>query len=106
VSAVEISLDAGTTHVFSDFPGSGHSSVTIHPGPGATVYVSLVTSLPSKVKAGTFRCSVAGVGEPGLTPGGQPAGVVTAHTGLVLDAPVTALRFETVGGTAVIEVVQ
>lgn len=110
VTAIELQVEAGQTALFTDFPHAGPASITVHPGAGATVYVSLCTSTPSTIKAGTQRYACANLSAPGAVlgtaPDGQPAGVVTAVSGMSLASPVTALRFVCVGGAAVIEIVQ
>jgi hypothetical protein len=107
VHAAEIALNAGEVHLYTDFPSTGKATLTVHPDEGVTVYVSLVTSQASRIADGTYRCSMAGIGQEGATPDGKPAGVVTvAGAGMVLEAPVTAVRLLAVGGSAIVEVVQ
>ena len=106
VDVSELLLTDGQTLLFTDFPSAEPCSVAVYPEAGATVYVSLSFSLPSRIKAGTCRFTAAGIGEVGVAPDGQPAGIVTATDGLVLDGPATALRFVCIGGSAAVEVVQ
>lgn len=106
VDAAELQLADGQSAFFTDFRSAGACAVTVHPGPGATVYVSLTTSLPSRIKAGTARLTAAALGTLGAAPDGAPAGVVTATDGIELLAPVTGVRFVCVGGSAAVELVQ
>lgn len=97
VSVAELALADGETHTFTDFSTAGPCAVAIHPSAGATVTVSISLSRPSRVKAGQALFVPAGVGI---------AGVVSTPDGFEALAPVTALRFECTGGTAVVEVAQ
>lgn len=106
VSAAELQLTAGQSAFFTDFRNSEACAITVHAEPGATVYVSLSTSLPSRIAAGTARLTAAAIGELGTAPDGAPAGVVTGTDGIELLAPVTGIRFVCVGGSAAVELVQ
>ena len=97
ISACELTLEAGESTVFNDFAAASPAAVSVHPGAGASALVELSTSLPSRVAAGTARWLPAGVGANG---------VVSAPEGLVLDAPLTALRITASVGPVAVEVVQ
>lgn len=104
----EIALIDGQTKIFSDFSSGKPCSIAVHPGPGATVYISLSVSLPSRIKAtpSTARLTSCSVGNLGSAPYGTPAGIVTSPVGFKSLSPLTGLRFVCIGGTAVVEVVQ
>lgn len=97
VSVAELALADGDTHIFTDFAHASPFGVAVHPSGGATVNVSISFSLPSRVKAGTARFVPAG---------GVFLGGVSSPAGEELRIPVTALRFECVGGSAVVEIAQ
>jgi len=104
---IEKALAAGEALLFTDFPNAQPCAISMHPAPGATVYVSLSTSIPARIADGSYRLTACGVGVPGTAPDGAPAGVVSGiPDGLTLDAPVAALRFHCVGGPAAVEIVQ
>lgn len=97
LSVAELALADGETRVFTDFASAGPCTVAVHPAAGTTVTVSISVSKPSRVRAGEALFVPAGVGI---------AGVVSTPDGFEMLAPVTALRFECVGGTAIVEVAQ
>lgn len=90
-------LADGASYVLTDFATSGPCAVAVHPSAGATVTVSISLSSPERIKAGQALFVPAGVGI---------AGVVSTPDGFEMLAPVTAVRFECTGGTAIVEVVQ
>ncbi len=106
VNIAELELADGDTRFFTDFRSAGPCAIAVHPGPGATVYVSLTLSTRARIAAGTARLVGAGIGSMGSAPDGAPAGIVAATDGFEMQAPATGIRFHVVGGTAAVEIVQ
>jgi hypothetical protein len=102
----ELNLAVGSDTTFTAFRSAGPCAISVHPSPGATVYVSLTLSQTARIKAGTHRLTAAAIGKLGTAPDGTSAGIVSATDGLELLAPVTGIRFVCVGGTATVELVQ